>query len=74
MRDDVTRDFKTTIMARARRDQDFRAGMLEECVELVLNGEPEVGQEILGDLIEARRLGRVNQYAVVGGRRGIGGC
>ena len=27
--------------------------MLEECVELVLNGEPEVGQEILGDLIEA---------------------
>ena len=49
----LTRDFKTTIMARARRDQDFRAGMLEQCVELVLNGEPEVGQQILGDLIEA---------------------
>ncbi len=49
----LTRDFKTTIMARARRDQGFRVGLLVECVELVLNGEPEIGQEILGDLVEA---------------------
>ena len=49
----LTKDFKTTIMARAQRDPEFREGLLTESVELLLNGEPEVGKEIIRDLINA---------------------
>ena len=49
----LTKDFKTTVMARARRDAGFRERLLTESIELMLNGEPEVGKEIIRDLINA---------------------
>ena len=49
----LTKDFKTTVMARAQRDPEFREGLLTESVELMLNGEPDVGKEIIRDLINA---------------------
>ena len=49
----LTKDFKTTVMARARRDPEFREGLLTESIELMLNGEPEIGKEIIRDLINA---------------------
>ena len=49
----LTKDFKTTIMARVQRDNEFREGLLTESVELMLNGEPEVGKEMIRDLINA---------------------
>lgn len=49
----LTKDFKTTIMARARRDSGFREGLLTESIELMLNGELEVGKEMIRDLINA---------------------
>ena len=49
----LTKDFKTSVKARAQRDGQFREGLLTEGVELLLNGEPEVGKEIIRDLINA---------------------
>ena len=49
----LTKDFKTSVMARARREPEFREGLLTESIELMLNGEPEVGKEIIRDLINA---------------------
>ncbi len=49
----LTKDFKTTIMARVQRDPEFREGLLTESIELMLNGEPGVGKEIIRDLINA---------------------
>lgn len=59
----LTKDFKTTVMARAEREPEFREGLLTESIELMLNGEPEVGKEMIRDLINATigfdELGRV---------------
>ncbi len=49
----LTKDFKTTVMARVQREPEFREGLLTESIELMLNGEPEVGKEIIRDLINA---------------------
>ena len=65
----LTKDFKTTVMARAQRDAEFREGLLTESIELMLNGEPEVGKEVIRDLINATigfdelgtRVGRSSQ-------------
>jgi hypothetical protein len=52
----LTRDFRETVMARARRDPAFRRQMLKGGVELMLRGDPEDaadGREQLRDYINA---------------------
>jgi DNA-binding phage protein len=49
----LTRDFKTTVKARAERDPAFREALLTEAVELLLSGEIETGKAILRDYINA---------------------
>jgi len=62
----LTRDFRETVMARAKRDSAFRRKMLKRGVELMLSGDPEdaaVGREQLRDYINAtigfQELGRL---------------
>ena len=50
----LTRDFKETVQARARRDLAFREGLLKEGVECLLAGEVDAGKIILRDYIKAR--------------------
>lgn len=49
----LTRDFKTTIQARAKRDPAFAQALLDEAVTLFLNGEPETAKLVLRDLVNA---------------------
>jgi hypothetical protein len=49
----LTRDFKETIQARARRDVAFRRELLREGVECLLGGEVETGKTVLRDYINA---------------------
>ena len=49
----LTRDFKETVQARARRDPAFREGLLKEGIECLLAGEVEAGKTILRDYINA---------------------
>lgn len=47
----LTRDFKETMAARAKRDPAFAKAMLDEAATLFLNGEPETARLILRDLV-----------------------
>ncbi|MBT9096509.1 hypothetical protein KFZ76_02140 [Methylovulum psychrotolerans] len=47
----LTRDFKETIHERVRQDPDFAATLLNEALELFINGEPEIARLILRDLV-----------------------
>lgn len=49
----LTREFKTTVKARAERDAAFREALLTEAIELLLAGEVETGKAILRDYINA---------------------
>ena len=49
----LTRDFKTTVQARARNDASFRAPLLSDAVELLLSGDVETGKAVLRDFINA---------------------
>ena len=49
----LTRSFKETVQARARRDPVFRVGLLEEAIEALLRGELDVGKILLRDYINA---------------------
>ena len=49
----LTRDFKETVQARARRDPAFREGLLKEGVDCLLAGEVDAGKIILRDYINA---------------------
>ena len=49
----LTRDFRETVMARARRDPEFREGLLNEGIEALLNGEVDVGKALLREYINA---------------------
>ncbi len=49
----LTRDFKETIQARARRDSAFRKELLREAVESFLAGDVETGKTVLRDYIHA---------------------
>jgi DNA-binding phage protein len=49
----LTRDFKQTIQARARRDPAFRRELLREAVESFLTGDVETGKAVLRDYIHA---------------------
>jgi DNA-binding phage protein len=49
----LTRDFKETIQARARRDPAFRENLLREAVDSLLSGDVETGKTVLRDYINA---------------------
>ena len=49
----LTRDFKDTVMARARHDPEFREGLLTEAVECLLAGDVDAGKLLLRDYINA---------------------
>ena len=49
----LTRDFKETVQARARRDPAFRQALLQEALETMLAGDLETGKAVLRDYINA---------------------
>jgi DNA-binding phage protein len=49
----LTRAFKETVQARARRDPAFRKELLREAVETFLAGDIETGKTVLRDYIHA---------------------
>lgn len=49
----LTRDFRKTVQARAKRDPAYREAMLTEAVDSFLSGDVEVGKTMLRDYINA---------------------
>ena len=49
----LTKDFKETIQARARRDSAFREALLKEAIDSLLSGDVETGKTVLRDYINA---------------------
>ena len=49
----LTRNFKDTIQARARRDPKFRAELLKEGIQSLLSGDIETAKTVLRDYINA---------------------
>lgn len=49
----LTRNFRETVQARAKRDAAFRKGLLSDAVESLLSGEVTLGKELLRDYINA---------------------
>jgi hypothetical protein len=49
----LTRDFKETVQARARRDAAFRKALLLEAVDCMLAGDLDTGKTVLRDYINA---------------------
>jgi hypothetical protein len=49
----LTREFKDTVRARAKRDPAFRAALLREGIELLKAGDLRVAQAILRDYLAA---------------------
>ena len=49
----LTRDFKTTIAARARRDTRFLEALFTEAINAYLSGNTTEGKAILRDLVNA---------------------
>jgi len=49
----LTRDFRETVQADAKRDPAFRRGLLSDALESLLAGEVPLGKELLRDYINA---------------------
>jgi DNA-binding phage protein len=49
----LTREFKRTVEARARRDPRFREGLFTEAISAYLQGDTATGRAILRDLVNA---------------------
>ncbi len=49
----LTRDFRETVQADAKRDPAFRRGLLSDALESLLSGEVALGKELLRDYINA---------------------
>jgi DNA-binding phage protein len=49
----LTRDFRETVKARADRDPDFRAGLYQEAVQAMLDGDLGTAKILLRDVINA---------------------
>jgi hypothetical protein len=49
----LTREFKETIVARARRDTRFRDAMFAEAINAYLAGDTQTGKAMLRDLVNA---------------------
>jgi len=50
---ELTRDFKETINARVKKDAEFAKALLDEAINLFLNGESETARLILRELVNA---------------------
>lgn len=49
----LTRDFKETVQARAKRDPEFRRALLQEGIACLLGGDVDAGKILLRDYINA---------------------
>ena len=49
----LTKDFKSTVMVRARHDEKFCEAMLSEAINELLSGDVNAGKAILRDYINA---------------------
>jgi hypothetical protein len=49
----LTKEFKSTVMARANKDKKFCEAMLSEAITELLSGDVDVGKAILRDYINA---------------------
>jgi len=49
----LTKDFKETVRARARRDRQFREAFLSEATDYFLAGDVETGKAVLCDYVHA---------------------
>ena len=49
----LTRDFKQTVVARAKNDPAFAQALLDEALTLFLNGEPDTAKLVLRELVNA---------------------
>ena len=49
----LTREFRTTLLDRARRDADFRRAILKKGIDTLLAGDINTGKAILRDYINA---------------------
>lgn len=49
----LTRNFKETVVERAKRDPAFAKALLDEAATLFLNGEPDTARLALRDLVNA---------------------
>ncbi|MBO9479737.1 transcriptional regulator [Shimia sp. R11_0] len=49
----LTREFKETVKARVEADAEFRAALLSEAVEALLEGDVDTGKVVLRDYINA---------------------
>jgi len=49
----LTRDFRETVQADAKRDPAFRRGLLSDALESLLSGEVPLGKGLLRDYINA---------------------
>ena len=49
----LTRDFKETVLERAQADPEFRAGLLSEAAECLLNDEVDAAKALLRDYVNA---------------------
>ena len=49
----LTRNCKSTVVARVKKDPDFAKALLDEAATLFLNGEPEIAKLVLRDLVNA---------------------
>ena len=49
----ITREFRATLLKRARKDAEFRQAMLKEGIDALLAGDLETGKAILRDYINA---------------------
>lgn len=49
----LTRDFRETVLARARTDDAFRSALLSEAVEALIGGDVDIGKAVLRDYINA---------------------
>jgi len=52
----LTKEFKSTIMSRAKKDKKFCEAMLSESISELLAGDVDVGKAILRDYILMQRF------------------
>lgn len=49
----LTRDFRTTVMARVKKDPEFRSELIVEATNSLLEGDVEAGKSLLRDYLNA---------------------
>ena len=49
----LTRNFKDTVKARMESDSEFRAHLISEALQLMIDGDVETGKSLLRDYINA---------------------